>query len=83
MVQLLGLIRGTPTNPGLTLERMSRCVLAMPARWFAQSNDKRANPLIDQLQATSRVLQNGKHGIDNTAALESRLRKLLNHVKAA
>lgn len=79
--QLLALIRGTPTNPGLTLERMARCTLAIPSAWLAQSQDKRASPLLEQLQAISRVLQSSRHGAGNRSGLEARLSKLMSHAR--
>lgn len=83
MLQLLPFIRGTPTDPALTLERLARCVFALPARWFSQSQDKRAGPVLDQAHAISRVLQNSKVGGSGRSTLEQRLSKLLSYLQSA
>lgn len=83
MLQLLPFIRGTPTNPALTLERLARCVFALPARWFSQSQDKCASPIVDQAHAISRVLQNSKVAGISRSSLEQKLSKLLSYLQSA
>ena len=81
MMQLLPFIRGTPTDPALTLERMARCVFALPASWCAQSQDTRAGPVLEQVQAISRVLQSGRVSQSSRIALEHRLSEVLIHLQ--
>ena len=80
--QVLQYIRSTPTNVGLTLERTSRVVRALPNQWFKGPERRLAEPLIEHVRAIARTIvkQQERSGTTGAATHAALLRELMTHI---